>query len=344
VKSRIATTLTYNAGSLRELDPKSFARTLLRWYGVNRRDLPWRGERNSYRIWISEVMLQQTRAAVVRERYPAFLRQFPGVKKLARARLAEVLAAWSGLGYYRRARALHKAAKIIMRKHRGRLPRRAEQLRGLPGIGRYTAAAVASIAFNEPVALVDGNVERVLTRLYGEPPTDFWASANVLLDRKQPGDFNQAMMELGATVCLPGRPLCDECPVRKFCRLQGALEPRAASSRRRQQASYGVARRDNSVYLVQRSAQSRLMPGMWELPQLEHRPAGDSLLKLRHAITNTDYQVDVFGSESPGDNGRGRWVDIKTAARLPLTGLTRKILQRIASSKGVPNVYFPKFS
>lgn len=275
-------------------------------------------------------MLQQTRVAVVRERYAAFLRRFPTVQKLARARLAEVLAAWSGLGYYRRARALHKAAKIIVSKHGGRMPHCEEQLKSLPGIGRYTAAAVASIAFDEPVALVDGNVERVLTRLYGQPPADFWASANALLDRKQPGDFNQAMMELGATVCLPARPLCGECPVRRFCRLQGAFEPRAAGTRRRQQASYGLARRGNSVYLVQRSAKSSLMPGMWELPQLEHRPAGDSLLKLRHAITNTDYQVDVFGSESLGSHGGGRWVDIKNAGRLPLTGLTRKILQTLS--------------
>lgn len=285
-------------------------------------------------------MLQQTRVAVVRERYPMFLRRFPTVKKLARARLAAVLAAWSGLGYYRRARALHNSAKIIVAEHRGRWPRRAEQLRSLPGIGRYTAAAVASIAFDEPVALVDGNVERVLTRLHGRAPTDFWAAANTLLDRKQPGDFNQAMMELGATVCLPGRPLCDQCPVREFCRLQGALEPRTASARRRRQVSYGFARRGNSVYLVQRNRESSLMPEMWELPQFEHRPLENPVLKLRHAITDTDYQVDVFASESIDERAGGLWVDFKKAGRLPLTGLTRKVLRTL--SELVPKAVVPR--
>jgi A/G-specific adenine glycosylase len=312
-----------------KLDPKSFARSLLRWYGAHHRELPWRGERDSYRGWISEVMLQQTRVAVVVERYSRFLRLFPTIKKLAGAELAAVLAAWSGLGYYRRARALHQAARILANEHGSKLPRSVEQLRRLPGIGRYTASAIASIAFGEPVASVDSNVERVLTRLHGRAPTDYLAAATALFDRKRPGDFNQAMMELGATICLPGRPLCPQCPVRRFCRAQGPLVREPGSVRRKQDISYGLFRSNDRVYLVQRSAESSLMPEMWELPQLEHPAQRKPLLKLRHSITNTDYTVNVFATQATGNGERGRWVDIRTASRLPLTGLTRKILSRL---------------
>src|SRR5437660_2415476 len=182
-----------------------FRSRLLDWYDRNRRDLPWRENRDPYRIWLSEIMLQQTRVAAVTEHYGKFLMRFPTVEKLAAARESSVLAAWSGLGYYRRARMLHAAAKEIVKKHSGTFPRSAGDLRALPGIGRYTAAAIASIAFNEPAAVVDGNVERVLERVVGErlPEKALWLTAQELLSPFRPGDFNQAMMELGATVCLP---------------------------------------------------------------------------------------------------------------------------------------------
>ena len=183
-------------------------RTLLRWYDENRRDLPWRNTRDPYRVWISEIMLQQTRVAAVRPRYDKFLQRFPSVEKLASARLAFVLAEWSGLGYYRRARCLHAAAKVIARERHGSFPQSSEDWRKLPGIGRYTAAAIASIAFDEPVAVLDGNVERVLRRLLHSAHSNrhSWSAAQRLLDRERPGDFNQAIMELGATICLPGEP------------------------------------------------------------------------------------------------------------------------------------------
>ncbi len=175
---------------------------LLAWYDVHRRDLPWRASRDPYRVWLSEIMLQQTRVAAVIAYYHEFLRRFPTVQKLAAAREASVLAVWSGLGYYRRARMLHAAARVILREQRGKFPNTMEALRELPGIGRYTAAAIASIAFDEPVAVVDGNVERVLQRIAGKrlAGEELWQAANQLLDTKRPGDFNQAMMELGATV------------------------------------------------------------------------------------------------------------------------------------------------
>jgi A/G-specific adenine glycosylase len=310
---------------------KPFVRRLLRWYAQHHRDLPWRGERDAYRIWISEVMLQQTRVAVVIERYQEFLRHFPTVQKLARARLADVLAAWSGLGYYRRARALHVAAKMIVEEHRGALPRDAENLRQLPGIGRYTAAAIASIAFDEPVAVVDGNVERVLARICGTAQRDCWARANDLLPRECPGDFNQAMMELGATVCLPGRPLCSQCPVRAFCRARGRLKQRAINKRQKGKVSYALLRKGDSVALVQRSATASLMPEMWELPQVPRTSEQGPLLTVRHSITNTDYHVTVCVAPTAMKPVNARWVPLRTTGRLPLTGLTRKILTRLAT-------------
>src|SRR5450631_4397072 len=198
-------------------DLRALRRSLLDWYHAHHRDLPWRGgpqlpssgncgdARDPYPVWISEIMLQQTRVAAVLDHYARFLQRFPTVQALASAREQSVLAMWSGLGYYHRARRLHRAAKVIARERNGEFPRTAEAWRELPGIGRYTAAAIASIAFGEAVAVVDGNVERVLARLVGRPPAgeELWLTAERMLDRARPGDFNQAMMELGATVCTP---------------------------------------------------------------------------------------------------------------------------------------------
>ena len=193
--------------------PTALRRKLLTWYDANRRDLPWRQTRDPYHIWLSEIMLQQTRVAAVIGYYQRFVQRFPTVESLASASEADVLAQWSGLGYYRRARMLLAAAHVIVAEYGGQLPRTASELRKLPGIGRYTAAAIASIAFGEPVAVVDGNVERVLSRVEGltlgssTQQSAYWDRAQQWLSRKRPGDFNQAMMELGATVCLPGEPL-----------------------------------------------------------------------------------------------------------------------------------------
>src|SRR5690348_15098757 len=203
-----------------------FRRALLRWFDRHKRDLPWRKTRDPYRVWLSEIMLQQTRVAAVVDHYQRFLRRFPTVEKLAAARESSVLAAWSGLGYYRRARMLHAAAKEVVNDRGGEFPKSAEDLRLLPGIGRYTAAAVASIAFDEPVAVVDGNVERVLRRMTGThlAGEDLWRAAGELLHRQRPGDFNQAMMELGATVCLPREPRCLLCPISDLCATRGELQ------------------------------------------------------------------------------------------------------------------------
>jgi A/G-specific adenine glycosylase len=313
-----------------------FRRRLLRWFDREKRRLPWRGTCDPYPILVSEVMLQQTRVAVVLERYQRFIAQFPTVERLAGAREQTVLAAWSGLGYYRRARALHAAARDIRRS--GEFPNSAATLAQLPGIGRYTAAAVASIAFNEPVAVVDGNVKRVLERLLGphqtqRPPVSveerFWQIAGKLLDRRRPGDFNQAMMELGALVCLPGRPQCQRCPVASLCASRGPAAKSKQQPRRKAALTYALIRQNRGVLLEQRPAGSRLMPGMWELPTLIGTlPAGLSpIMTLRHSITSTDYVVQVFAV--PSHKANGRWVRLENLERLALTGLTRKILKRL---------------
>ena len=318
---------------------RSFRRALLRWYDVHRRELPWRSDRDPYRVWVSEIMLQQTRVAVVLEHYARFLRRFPTAQSLATAREASVLALWSGLGYYHRARHMHQAAKVIARERCGGFPRTASEWSELPGIGRYTAAAIASIAFGEAVAVVDGNVERVLQRLLGANYTgaELWHAAEVLLARQRPGDFNQAMMELGATICTPRAPQCLVCPVVSLCKTRGAGERSAAPARRRQDVNYALVRHGSRVLLVQRSGDSSLMAGMWELPALTAEQVNGSapLLRLKLSITNTDYRVRIFeiGPEQFGWFCSAKWFSMPQCLRLPLTGLVRKVLARISTSK-----------
>ncbi|SRR6266700_4023812 len=307
-----------------------FRTSLLRWFQREQRKLPWRGTSDPYHILVSEIMLQQTRVAVVEDRYRKFVQQFPTVERLARSREQTVLASWSGLGYYRRARALHASAKEIIKN--GGFPASAEALRELPGVGRYTAAAVASIALGEATAVVDGNVQRVLRRLYGKQLSDeaCWQAAGTLLDQRHPGDFNQGMMELGALVCLPGQPLCPECPVAALCASQGPGEKAEQAPRKKAVLRYVLLRQDRNVFLQQRAATNSLMPGMWELPLCHDavRPETAPLLKLRHSITNTDYTVLVF-SGGTEHGSKGRWVSLRSVERLPLTGLARKVLDRL---------------
>jgi len=314
-----------------QTDTRKFRKSLLRWFSKKQRKLPWRGETDPYRILVSEIMLQQTRVAVVKERYKKFLRQFPTAQRLARAREQTVLAAWSGLGYYRRARALHAAAKEIAGN--GGFPSSSVALRELPGVGRYTASAVASIAFGEPVPVVDGNVQRVLQRLHGNQLSDkaCWQTAGELLDQRHPGDFNQAMMELGALVCLPRQPLCQACPVAALCASRGAGARRQQAPRRKAVLTYALTRRNGHVFLQQRAKDSSLMPGMWELPALNAKEkAGKTpLLKLRHSITTTNYTVFVFSSTT-GNASAGRWISLRSVERLPLTGLARKVMNKLA--------------
>jgi A/G-specific adenine glycosylase len=351
----------------------AFHHRLLRWYDTHARDLPWREDRDPYRVWVSEIMLQQTRVAVVIAHYHEFLRRFPTVEKLAAAREASVLAAWSGLGYYRRARMLHAAAKVVSRDLGGKFPMTSGEWRALPGIGRYTAAAIASIAFGEAVAVVDGNVERVLQRVSGRRLVgeELWSAAEELLDRDRghanPGDFNQAMMELGATVCTPRAPACLTCPVVELCATRGELARSSKTAPQKKcEIHYTLHCRDGEVFLVQRDRGARLMAGMWELPEVAEMRAGakqvpparsatrrndrtknyetsendrtngnasatetvpELCFTLRHSITVTDYTVRVWRGH-PLENRAGEWVTTRQLPRLALTGLARKILRQ----------------
>ena len=322
------------------LSEPDFRNKLRAWYDAHARDLPWRESRDPYRVWVSEIMLQQTRVAAVIEHYHEFLRRFPTVQKLASAREASVLAAWSGLGYYRRARMLHAAAKAVARERRGTFPETADDWRTLPGVGRYTAAAIASIAFGEAVAVVDGNVQRVLQRITGQAISgeQVWQRAESLLDRDRPGDFNQAMMELGATVCTPRTPACLTCPLAELCATRGELAVAKKKSRqRKREIHYALDRRNGSVFLTQRPADIRLMAAMWELPEIPC-PAdhGEPFLTVRHSITVTDYTVHVWPVTA---TIKGEWCAMDRLPRLALTGLARKILRKSgiipASTTGV---------
>jgi A/G-specific adenine glycosylase len=328
-------------------DLGAFRRALLRWYDLHRRDLPWRETHDPYKIWLSEIMLQQTRVAAVIDHYRIFLGRFPNAQALAAASQEDVLAAWSGLGYYRRARMMHQCAQQIAEQHAGCFPQDSESLRALPGIGRYTAAAIASIAFAEPVAVVDGNVERVLQRLTGihltTPQT--WQHAQALLAENRPGDFNQAMMELGATVCVPREPRCAACPVRKWCATQGEIPRAKPASRQRKKQIWcalewrnGKGKRKSNgngsgqIRLVQRPKKASLMAGMWELPQSSEPPRAASTAAhwrtFRHSITVTDYTVHVLRNTPDARfAAKGKWVAIDRIPQLPITGLTRKILR-----------------
>jgi A/G-specific adenine glycosylase len=347
-------------------EPEEIARLrrrLLAWYARHRRDLPWRRNDDPYAIWVSEIMLQQTRVAAVVERYQAFLARFPTLVSLALAPEEEVLALWSGLGYYRRARMLHKAAQFVADRHRGNLPVSAEELRLLPGIGAYTAAAIASIAHGERVAVVDGNVERVLCRLAG------WEAgsrkgggaalrrkieglADSLVDPAQPGEFNQALMELGATVCLPRNPQCLVCPLAEDCETQGEHKTASRPPMLSREVAYALSVRtgvqpgqtNREVLLEQRPDSLTVMPGLWELPALRDCavPEEDLRMTVRHAIMQVNYYVrirtvfedDVEAMAVPG--ALRRWVPLGEAGRMALTGLARKVLTRAHLLQGAP--------
>jgi A/G-specific adenine glycosylase len=305
----------------------AFRRRLLAWYDAHRRDLPWRKDRDPYRVWLSEIMLQQTRVAAVIEKYALFLKVFPTIERLAAASQEAVLSAWSGLGYYRRARALQDAARVIVGEHGGKFPASAEELRLLPGIGRYTSAAIASIAFGEKVAVVDGNVERVAERLLGRrlASAEMWEFAEEVLSPQRPGDFNQAMMELGATVCVPGEPKCLLCPVANACATQGNL-PQTEKTQRTTKATvfYALDWRDGQVRLTQRPKAAAIMPSMWELPEiLPNGTASKVCLRLKHSITTTNYEVQVVRES----NKTGKRFAVGQLGEIPLTGLARKILR-----------------
>lgn len=331
------------------MNRKSFTQTILSWYDQGHRDLPWRRTQDPYRIWISEIMLQQTRAETVVSYYERFLARYPTVQNLASAPEEELLKAWEGLGYYSRARSLQKAAKEIVARYGGQLPADLEKLRALPGIGDYTAGAIASIAFGIPAAAVDGNVERVLCRWdaikdeVGTPTVrrQIAARAQALVPPDRPGAFANAMMEMGATMCTPKNPKCLLCPVREGCMgfAQGIAQelPRKAKKKAQRVENRAVLLVfcDNRVLIVKR--QEKLLGGLFVFPDVleESDPArlcqalealgiraayDEKLGHARHVFTHLIWEMDVHAvvademTQVPG----GQWVSRQELAALPL--------------------------
>ena len=285
---------------------------LLDWFRQVRRDLPWRRTHDPYLIWISEIMLQQTRVDQAKPYYERFVNRHPDVASLARADLDEVLRLWEGLGYYSRARNMHKAARQIVDLHDGIFPETYDDVIALQGIGPYTAAAVTSIAFNEPRAVVDGNVIRVISRLYGIAEDVRLTStlkrianrADELLDRTQPGDFNQAMMELGATVCTPKTPSCPSCPLQNSChawqhdRVSHYPFKSPGKKRPHHQIAVGVIRDDRGRMLIARRPDHAMLGGLWEFPGGKQEP-GESLTGTVQRELREELGVDVTVDPEP---------------------------------------------
>jgi A/G-specific adenine glycosylase len=334
-------------------------RRLLGWYRRRRRDLPWRATADPYRIWVSEITLQQTQVATAIPFYQTFLERFPDVETLAHAPVDDVLAAWAGLGYYRRARHLHAAAGIVVREHGGRVPRDPEAFARLPGIGRYSMGAVLSIGFDLPLPVLDGNVARVLSRIFmldgaiRDPvgAKHLWMLAERLVPQRGAGDWNQALMELGATHCAPRAPDCAPCPIRALCgaHREGAVDrfPPVPPRRRPRRVALAAAwiEREGRVLMVRR--EGRLLEGMWEPPSAElrareaARPALDRLMAslgievrfearpraMRHRLTHRDFDARIWRGAARGRTPRRagvRWIDPGRPA-VPLTGFARRL-------------------
>ncbi len=302
-------------------------RALLDWFDRHQRELPWRRTKDPYAIWISEVMLQQTQVATVIPYWRSFMERFPTVGALAAAALPDVFSMWRGLGYYSRARNLHRAAQQIVSEHGGELPRSASQLLTLPGFGRYTAGAVASIAHDEPAPLVDGNVARVFARLFeveGAPgdrlrEKRLWALAEEHVGGERPGDWNQALMELGATVCRTDNPTCLLCPVRLHCaalakgRVSELPPPKVRAPRKSLRLAVAIVRR-GETFLFARRAEGGLFGGLWELPSVEPgedvqaslaallgagTKVGPSLGEVRRTLTHRDLTLALHEVTTP---------------------------------------------
>jgi A/G-specific adenine glycosylase len=353
-----------------------FAERLLKWYAAEARRLPWRGAADPYAVWVSEIMLQQTRVETVVPYLESWLKRFPTVFDLAKASEQEALSVWEGLGYYSRARSLHKAARLLVRDYGGELPRDLAALRELPGVGRYTAAAVASIAFGQDVAALDGNIRRVLSRVFDvATPADspsgeriLWTLAEEHLPHGRAGDFNQALMDLGATVCLPRNPHCPACPLEELCeaRAQDQQEQRPVMKPRPEVPHYvvtaGVLQRRGRVLLAKRPSEG-LLGGLWEFPggkleEGEDLPSalrrelreelgvdvrvGEAFGVYRHAYTHFRITLHAFvcelvdGRPQPLEATELAWVRPAELAKYPMGKVDRLIARRLGASTENP--------
>lgn len=347
---------------------QSFRRRLLSWYAKHKRDLPWRRSTNPYRVWVSEVMLQQTQVETVKPYFQRFMKAFPTVKKLAAADEQEVLRLWEGLGYYRRARGLHAAAQQIVSEHNGKFPRDVTTLQTLPGIGRYTAGAIVSIAYDQRAPILEANTIRLFARLVGyrEDPTKsagqklLWQTAEDVLPRKEIADFNQALMELGSLVCKPAGPLCGECPVASLCAANemGAQEAIPLSTKKLKFTDVNEAAvvvRKNGQVLVRQCGEDERWAGLWDFPRFPIEGEGPlfvqeeliqkvkaqtgvtiqpgALLKtIKHGVTRYRITLDCY--EGTYLKGRAtqpaQWSTLQELENLPLSTTGRKLAKQIS--------------
>jgi len=323
-----------------------FAERVLAWFQLHKRELPWRRDRDPYRIWVSEIMLQQTQVKTVVPYFERFVARFPDLNALARAEESEVVAQWSGLGYYSRARNLHRAARCIAEKG-GEFPRNFDEIHSLPGIGKYTAGAIASIAFDAVCPVVDGNVRRFLSRYGGRALTEAecWKRAEDLLPHRAAGNYNQALMEIGATVCRPEQPLCCECPVQESCASRGGPFPEL---RKRvepvpQSMIALVLSCRGKFWIEPRGTAEDLLKNLWCFPLAMGTCSADELLgrlirryslkkcdghgSFRHSIMQYRFKVHVF-SATPSKplSSDGRWVRENDLSRYPHSSLVEKTL------------------
>jgi len=321
----------------------TISRNAERWFRKHQRALPWRSMYDPYHVWLSEVMLQQTRMEVVLRYYQRFLRQFPTIEDLARASQDEVAAAWSGLGYYRRARMLRDGAIAVRDRFGGSLPAEAAALRTIPGIGRYTAGAIASIAFDQPAPIVDGNIARLLARLCGARTVEAaWrASERLVRDARSPRMCNQALMEIGALICKPAEPACDRCPLRQDCRAfatgRTRIAPRAKPATRELRIPLFIVS-DRRGRILMRRHSGRLMGGMFHLPhgnglllrscRFPVPPSRSDLGSFRHSVTNRRITFSVFAVTGQRRRANGyEWIDPHRLCDLPHPSYVRKALQ-----------------
>ncbi len=337
-------------------------RRLLAWYADHARDLPWRQSRDPYHVWVSEIMLQQTQVATVRDYFERFVAALPDVHALAAADERQVLRLWEGLGYYRRARQMHAAAMKVIAEHDGRFPQDVETLRGLPGIGRYTAGAIASIAFDQRAPILEANTIRLLSRLIayrGDPlkaagQRVLWQTAADVLPQKNVARFNQSLMELGSLVCTPTEPRCEACPLRSVCRAFAAgLQHKIPRPKARQQYSElheaAVVIRRNGKVLMRECGQDERWAGLWDFPRFALEAEGPlfvndeivtkvrdqtgvtcspaSLLKtIKHGVTRYRITLDCYRAEFVAGRARNaRWISRTELAGLPLSTTGRRI-------------------
>ena len=309
---------------------------LLEWFQINKRDLPWRKNRTPYRVWLSEVMLQQTQVKTVVPYFERWLKIFPDVRALARASLDDVLKQWEGLGYYRRARNLHRAAQLVAFERNGVFPEGYEGWLELPGVGPYAAAAISSIVNAERVVSVDGNVKRVAARLFliEDVPDakDVRERLTPYLPQENPGDFNEALMELGATICTK-RPMCTFCPIQDDCEAYaaGRTDELPVKAKRKTKPHYErfaiIQLKNDALWLRQRS-QDEMLNGLWGFVLVDAKPQGKTLAKVKHAYTHFSLEVTPVLTEVAED-AEGEFVNLKAIDELALSTLDKKILEAL---------------